>query len=149
MNKKARLEAEIVKLSQADKFNAAVTEWRLMDVKQSNKPECCLCGHYPILNICYLTNVQNGKKAEIGNCCVKRFLDIPSDAIFRSIKTVRGDIEKSCNSELLTMALEKEIISDWEFLFLTDTQKKRKLSSKQMAIRMKLNKKILDGINKS
>lgn len=39
-----------------------------------DEPDTCLCGHSPIIEICVLTNILNGKVAEVGNRCGKRFL---------------------------------------------------------------------------
>jgi hypothetical protein len=86
-----KLTEEIIKRSQAQSWDAARLEWGLEDVYFVEDPETCLCGHYPIKEICTLRNTVNGQSADVGNCCVKKFLGLPSDKIFQAVKRVKVD----------------------------------------------------------
>lgn len=69
-------------MSQSDIWDAARLEWNLHEVYEANEPETCLCGHYPIIEICVLKNIINSNFTNVGNCCVKKFIGLPSDKIF-------------------------------------------------------------------
>jgi hypothetical protein len=142
------LTQEIVNLSQSKIWDVAKLEWGLYEICEAEEPEECLCGHYPIIEICILQNKLNGKFASVGNCCVKKFIGLPSDLIFQAIKRVRKDNEKSLNSEAINYAFNKGWISAWEFDFSIDTMRKRSLSEKQLQIRVKINEKILSYMKK-
>merc|ERR1719421_2121142 len=70
-----KLRKEILKLSRAKKWAAAVLEWEHeeIEVRDKSEPERCLCGHKPILNLCKLYNRETGKRAIVGNVCVRKF----------------------------------------------------------------------------
>lgn len=75
---------------------------------------------------------KNHNLAIVGNCCVKKFIRLPSDKIFQAIKRVRKDNEKSLNAEAIEHAHKKQWINDWEKDFYIDIMRKRNLSSKQL-----------------
>ncbi|MBJ9972375.1 hypothetical protein I8254_15350 [Providencia rettgeri] len=102
----------------------------------------CLCGHTPISNVCVLKNRLNKRTTSVGNCCVKKFMGMPSDAIFNAVNRVAKDDSKSANIHTLRLALEKRIITQWEFDFYSDTMNKRKLTPKQVATRKRINQKL-------
>lgn len=137
------LTQEIISLSQSKVWDLAKLEWGLDQIFEAEEPEECLCGHYPIIEICILRNKLNGKFASVGNCCVKKFIGLPSDLIFQAVKRVRKDNEKSLNAEAINYAFNKGWISAWEFSFSIDTIRKRNLSEKQLQMRVKINEKIL------
>ena len=100
----------------------------------------CICGH-AIKENCI---VSNGKHSRVvGNCCVKKFLELPSDPIFRSIAKVKKDITESIHAELAYIANKKGWITDWELSFVCDTWRKRVLTGRQLDCRVKINNKIL------
>jgi len=82
-------------MSRATDWETARKEWALVDIIEADEPETCLCGHYPIMEICEIRNRVIGKTTEVGNVCVKRFLGVRSDLIFTAVKKIRKDIEKS------------------------------------------------------
>src|SRR5262245_49233660 len=82
-----RLVEEIIALSIADTWGEARGEWTLSDVYFTDTPGRCLCGH-PITEHCLLVNHLNGNEAVVGNHCVKRFLDIPSEPIFAGLRRI-------------------------------------------------------------
>ena len=47
---------EIIKLSQSKLWDIAKTEWDFDSIYVSDAPQTCLCGHYPIINICIIKN---------------------------------------------------------------------------------------------
>jgi hypothetical protein len=72
-----QLAQAMLPLSVADSWQQAKLEWTLAEVYRQDDPETCLCGHYPIIEICVLENKKNGNRAEVGNVCVKKFLGLP------------------------------------------------------------------------
>ena len=72
------------------------TEWSLEHVYRvdGDEPGTCICTHFPILEICVLENAETEEDVEVSNCCVKRFMDIPSDTIFAAVRRVRQDRER-------------------------------------------------------
>jgi hypothetical protein len=85
----------------------------------------------------------------VGNCCVKKFIGLPSDLIFKAVKRVRKDNQKSLNAEAVEHAFRKGWINEWEYSFSIDTMRKRVLSAKQLQTRMKVNEKMLNNMRKS
>ena len=111
---------------------------------KSGSPKKCLCGHYPIKNICVLKNVKNNKQTEVGNCCVSKFLHIDiGTKILAATERVKVDINKSIGSSILEYLKEKKFLSKYECNFYSDTLKKRKLTEKQLEFRVKINRKVL------
>lgn len=138
-----QLAQEILARSTAEVWDAAKLEWTLHEVFESQEPETCLCGHYPIIENCVLRNKTNGAFATVGNCCVKKFLGLPSDLIFQAIKRVRADGDKSLNAEALEYAHGRGWVNDWERDFYLRTLRKRVMSDKQWAVKRKINAKFL------
>lgn len=143
-----QLASEIIKLSVSDYWDTAKLEWTFEYAYQSEGPETCLCGHYPIKNICVIKNLKNNRQTEVGNCCINKFLGIDKgNKIFDSIKKLKDDISKSMSAEVLEYLNEKKILTPYEYDFYTDTLRKRILSEKQLNIREKINKKLLAFTN--
>ena len=69
----SKLKEEITDLSNSNNWDDAKTEWKLSTAYYSKEPDRCLCGHYPIKNICIIENCKNGNNATVGNCCVNYF----------------------------------------------------------------------------
>lgn len=139
---KYQLISRITRLSQADEWESALQEWKLDHIYKTKKSMSCLCGHTPINNVCVLKNMANRKTAEVGNCCVKKFMGLPSDTIFNAVNRVSKDNSKSANIQTLTLALEKNLITQWEYDFYENTMSKRKLTEKQSATRKRINQKL-------
>lgn len=140
---KYQLVSRIVRLSHADEWETALKEWKLERIYKTKDTMSCLCGHTPINNICVLRNTINNRSALVGNCCVKKFMGIPSDMIFTAVDRVSKDDSKSANHQSLQLARERNIISQWEYVFYMNTLNKRKLTPKQLDIRRKVNQKLL------
>ncbi|MDR7121541.1 hypothetical protein [Rheinheimera soli] len=144
-----KLTEEILNRSQAQIWDIAQLEWSLYQIYEAEEPETCLCGHFPIIEICTLHNKLNGQFATVGNCCVKKFIGLPSDLIFQAVKRVRKDNQKSLNAEAIKHAHEKGWINDWEYNFSIDTMRKRVLTGKQLQTRMKVNEKMLANMKRN
>nr|WP_315232145.1 hypothetical protein [uncultured Albidiferax sp.] len=138
-----KLAAGIIALSSASGWDAAKLEWALYEVFEADEPDTCLCGHFPIIENCVLRNKTNGRLATVGNCCVKKFIGLPSDLIFQAVKRVRADSTKSLNGESLTHALDKGWINDWESDFYFRIMRKRNLTAKQADKKWQINQKFL------
>lgn len=143
-----KLAAEIIALSNADSWELAKIEWVLDSIYFSEEPEACLCGHFPIIELCELKNTKNGNSATVGNCCVKKFLGLPSDKIFQAVKRIRVDSDKNLNGETIELAYSKGWINEWEYKFYGDVFAKRNFSDKQLAKKKQINEKILKRMSK-
>ena len=141
-----KLTEGIVSLSVSNTWDEAKLEWKLLEVYWEDEPDTCLCGHYPIKEICIIGNTKNKQSTIVGNCCVKKFMGLPSDKIFQALKRIRKDDEKSLNAEAIEHAHSKGWINDWERSFSFDTMRKRSFTQKQIEKRIQINKKILSLI---
>ena len=138
-----RLSQEIVSRSNSKTWDEAKLEWVLNDVYEADEPETCLCGHHPIIELCSLRNKVNGSFATVGNCCVKKFIGLPSDLIFQAVKRIRRDNTKSLNVEAIDYAHTKNWISDWERTFYFNIMRKRILTTKQRTKKVQINAKFI------
>ena len=140
-----KLTEEIIKLSNSGSWSSAKLEWNFEYAYYSEDLQKCLCGHYPIKNVCVLKNSDNGNETEVGNCCVNKFLGIEDgNKIFTSIKKLKVDRSKSMSPEVLEYLRKKKVLTDFEYLFYSDTIRKRKLSEKQLVLRERINQKLID-----
>lgn len=144
-----KLTEEIIARSVADFWDAAKLEWSLSEVYEAEEPETCLCGHFPIIELCILQNKHNHGFATVGNCCVKKFLGLESDKIFQAVKRVRKDNERALNAEAIDYGFSKGWINDWERSFYLDTMRKRILSTKQKSKRIQINEKFSQNLKRS
>src|SRR6266478_1724325 len=126
-----KLTSEIMSRSVAETWDEAKLEWKLDAISIAEEPSTCLCGHFPIIELCRIRNYKNGNKAIVGNCCVKKFIGLPSDKIFQALKRVQRDCSRALNAETIEYAHQKGWINDWERRFYFDTMRNRKLSGKQ------------------
>lgn len=138
-----RLFREIIALSESKDWDEAKLEWDLKRVYREEEPLTCLCGHFPIIEICVLTNRNNGNLAEVGNVCVTKFLGLESDLIFSGLRRIAKDGDKALNEAAINYAFEQRWINDWEKGFCLDTMRKRKLSAKQALKRAQINRLVL------
>jgi hypothetical protein len=143
-----KLAAEIIARSVSNNWDQAKLEWKLYKIYEAVEPETCLCGHHPIIELCILVNTNHGELATVGNCCVKKFIGLPSDKIFTAVKRVRKDETKSLNAETIAFAFEKGWINKWEHDFYFDIMRKRNLSPKQSIKKSQINAKVLQYIKR-
>jgi hypothetical protein len=140
-----KLTEEIIKLSESEFWESARNEWTFEYAYYSDDLQRCLCGHYPIKNICVIKNKVNKTQTEVGNCFVNKFLGIDDgNKIFASIKRLKEDSTKSMSLEVLEYLYGKKVLSEFEYDFYKDTIRKRKFSDKQLEIRKKINQKLID-----
>jgi hypothetical protein len=134
---------EILKLSSSKSWETAKLEWSFVRAFEGG-PQSCLCGHYPIKNICVIHNSKSKKSAEVGNCCVNKFLGIEEgNKIFETLKRLKGDIGKSMSAEALQFLFDRAIINEFEYVFYKDILRKRNLTNKQEALKKSVNRKFL------
>ena len=138
-----QLTTEIVALSQSQHWNTAKHEWELEEIYEVDEPDTCLCGHFPIKELCILKNAINQNHVVVGNCCVKKFIGLPSDKIFQAIKRIKKDNEKSLNKIALDYAYYKKLVNNWEYNFYLDILHKRKLSMKQLQKKIQINATVI------
>lgn len=143
-----QLKTEILKLSGAAHWAVAKKEWKLVDISEAEEPETCLCGHFPIIELCTIHNPTTGKSTDVGNVCVRRFLGFRSDLIFQSLKRIRKDLTKSIGADARVFFHQRVIINNWEYEFQQSTMRKRNLSLKQQASRLTINQKVLASIRR-
>jgi hypothetical protein len=135
---------EIVSLSNSDTWDIAKNEWAFDSVYESEEPQTCLCGHFPVVNICVIRNTVNNNITEVGNCCVKKFFNISDgDAIIASIKKLKKEISRSISIEALNYIYQKKVITEWEYSFYTSIHKKRSLTERQIDNKEKINNNFL------
>jgi len=138
-----KLTSEILALSAAKTWDEAKLEWHLEHIRKEDEPATCLCGHYPIAELCTIVNLKTGLTAIVGNCCVKKFIGLASDKIFQAVKRVQKDLSRALNAETIEHAHRKGWIDDWKRNFYFETMRKRRMSPKQMEQRRQINKVIL------
>jgi len=145
-----RLRDAILELSVAKQWQAAKREWNLIAVVQAepDEPETCLCGHHPIIELCEIKNQLTSHTATVGNQCVKRFLGIESEALFRGIRRIRKDESKSMGPDLAVWLFEHNNLTQWEYDFQNSTGRKRSLTEKQLAQRQRINRKALAAVRR-
>lgn len=144
-----KLSMEIIDLSKANNWDLAKHEWFLDHVymiPKRDEPEICLCGHYPIREVCIIKNKENGNTTIVGNCCVTKFIGINSNKLIDAIKRVKKDHRNSFNTDCIELALKKFLINKWEYGFYISIWRKKKLSKKQLDRKVIINEKILEGI---
>ena len=135
---------QIVRRSESKNWHEARFEWQLETIEDSEDPEECLCGQYPINELCWLRNRRNGNHALVGNVCVHKFMGIESHKLFDCLRKIQKDDAKALNAELIEYANGKHWINDWEHRFLLSTVSKRSLTAKQMAKRRQINQGLLN-----
>ncbi len=143
MDNKYKLGIEIIKLSVSGNWNSAKLEWDLSHMYISRQKESCLCGHYPILNICVLKNNKNNNETEVGNVCVNKFMGLSSDKIFVGIKKITNDITKSVNADVVAYAFSQGKIDEWSRNFYLDIMRNRNLSPRQANKKEAINRKMI------
>jgi hypothetical protein len=134
-----QLKAAILQLSKAIDWEVAKKEWKLVGISEvDDESETCLCGHYPIVELCTIFN-NTTRKAVDG---------FRSDLIFQSLKRIRNDINKSIGPDATAFFFERSVVNEWEYEFQQNTMRKRNLTEKQRLTRQKINEKVLASIRR-
>ena len=137
----------ILEKSHSKVWLEAVKEWEQVDVYEADEPETCLCGHFPIIEVCVIQNKLTKEIENVGNCCVKRFLGLRPDMIVKSIKKIKEDISLSVNIKTLNYSFKLGYINKKDYDFYADTWRKRVLSGAQEKWRIDINKRIIKNIS--
>lgn len=138
-----RLKAHILSLSEADRFNEARTEWNLIAVEISDEFDKCPCGQ-DIKEHCYIQNWLNGNETYVGNVCINQFIQIDTGNLFEGLRRIALDPKANANNDLIEHASRMGYLhGEKEYNFLKQTMRKRVLSEKQVAWKMKINRRIL------
>lgn len=144
-----KLAEEIVALSESDNWQDAKHEWKLIHICYEDEPDTCLCGHFPIKELCFIKNIKNKNETFVGNCCVKKFLGISTGTMFTSLRKIKNDKDKSPSEDLIRHAHANRWINDWEKKFAIDMLRKRKLTWSQLLKRKEINEIIIRRAIKS
>src|SRR4029079_2705146 len=104
------LHREILARSEAEEWHAARAEGCLKQVWTREEPQQGLCGHHPITKVCIIKNNENGKEAQVGNCCVNKFLGLNSKNMFSSVRRVEADRDASFDSASIQIAHKQRTI---------------------------------------
>ncbi len=140
-----KLTEEILKLSNSKFWESAKHEWNFEYAYCSDELQTCLCGHYPIKNICVIKNGNNKNVTEVGNCCINKFLRIEDgNKIFISIKRLKEDLSKSMSAEVLDYLKSKKILSSFDYNFYSNIIRKHNLTQKQLETKKRINQKLID-----
>lgn len=146
MNNFGNLVKEILLLSEnKNNFNLAKLEWVVYNLDKSNEPETCLCGKFPIKNLCYIKNNFNYNVALVGNCCVKHF-DLDYDWYFNGVKKLKKDLRPT--GKFILFLYENDFINDWEYKFLLNRENSKKKSLKQDLKEKQIINNILNKLKK-
>jgi len=138
---------KIISFSNSNNWLEAKLEWKLEAV-YLGAPKTCLCGHFPILEVCVIKNKITNSEVIVGNSCVKKFMNLQSDRIFQSIKLIKRELFKSVNRETIQYAYDHKWITEWEGNFYLSIMSKRKLTVKQKNKKIDVNQRILNSINR-
>lgn len=147
MSDEYKLASAIIPLSDAARWDEAKLEWELAEIYRRKEPDTCLCGHYPINELCILRNKKNNNNAIVGNVCVNKFLGLNSKKLFDAIKRIQKDIERALNAEVIDHAHKCGWFNAWDRNFYLNTWRKRNLTGKQLGIRTKLNRRVLARVH--
>ena len=129
--------------SEAENWDEAKLEWSLDSIYFSQEAGRCLCGHMPIKEHCVLLNCHNGNEVIVGNVCVKKFLGLDSDTLFQALRRISSDPTRALNADTVDYLYRQKLLTSWERGFYLDTLRKRKLSQRQMAKRVEINRFII------
>lgn len=141
-----KLKEHILSLSVADDFVGAKSEWLLDSVCVTLDFGQCPCGK-KIKEHCYLKNERNGNFTWVGNVCVRQFMDINAGTLFDGLKRIRDNSSARPNVMLIKYAWDRGyLFGEHEYKFLTDINRKRKLSDKQLHWLQRINRRIVESI---
>ena len=141
-----RLFSEIIDRSAAKEWEQARAEWRLVNIYE-DPDNTCLCGHHPITEICVLFNEVTGERAEVGNCCVKKF-GSKQHLVVPGIQRIRESIGAALTFPAIEFCFDQGIMRREDTLFYLDTFRKRILTERQLWRRKKINEEVLRAIER-
>lgn len=139
---KELLHHEILIRSESKVWEVARLEWYL-DYIYQEPGDTCICGEHPITDHCVIANTKTLIETIVGNICVNNFLGLASTRLFRSMKIIQNDIDRSASEALIEHAFDRGWLNQWERDFSLDTRLKRSLYPKQLVKRRQINEKLL------
>ena len=139
--------SKISSLSLSDSWDLIKKEWELEYVYYSEEADRCPCGHFPITTLCNIRNIYNNQRLYVGSKCIDKFMGMGFELkILTKVASIVKDKTKSIGQDALDYVIKKNILTDWENKFYSNTVSKRKLSSKQEYYRKKINTKIFKNL---
>ena len=145
------LKVHIMPLSRAATFEEAKTEWNLVAVEISEEFDECPCGQ-SIKEHCYIRNQITGNETYVGNVCVNQFIGIDTGTLFDGLRRIAADPQANPNLAVIAYAAQQGFLYEKNgesieanFLKKTALKHKRTHSSKQLAWKEKINRRILSG----
>jgi hypothetical protein len=120
----------------------AKNEWTFKNLFNDGEWSECVCTH-PIKDNCVIYNFFNGEELIVGNCCIKQFLDLDFEPVFKNLRSLRKNPESaSCRPPLIHYCYDHDVINEWESRFLLSISGKRKFTEKQSGVRKRIHSKI-------
>jgi hypothetical protein len=141
----------ILEFSRAKRWKQAVQEWELDHIYVIHPDEelgFCLCGHR-IREVCVIANDTTECTTEVGNCCINQFFGIPTEILFSAFRRVLRNVESSLGAAAICYAHDHGWINDWEREFCRNISRRRRLSEKQMAVRLKINRRVIARLSRA
>ncbi len=145
------LKAHILPMSKGQNFDEAKREWSLVAVEISDEFDSCPCGQ-SIKEHCYIKNRVTGNETYVGNVCVNNFIGIDTGTLFDGLRRIAEDPEANPNLAVIAYAEERGYLferngetTEADFLRRTVRKHKGTHSSKQLAWKEKINRRILQG----
>lgn len=133
-----RLIAELLKRSESKDWATARAEWEYFSSEVLEGYETCLCGQYPIRELCWMRNRSTNEVAAIGNVCVLYFVDRDLAGLFSSIKRVTEEKDKKLDWRLVESAWRAGVITRFDLEWYSETFSKRRSDG-----RVSINNRIL------
>jgi len=140
---KEELKSAIIEASIAKDWGTAAKEWACVGIERSDDPSICICGHSPIVNLCYLENTKTKTELIVGNCCVQYFDNIYTGEHAKFFSAIE---KHKINRTVIDLAFASGIVNLWECKFLYNVSRKRKFTRKQADCYKVLVEKVFDKI---
>lgn len=141
---KEKLKESIIENSINKDRESAKSEWEVIDIYLKPSYTTCLCGKYPISEVCELQNKNNLKKVIVGNGCVKYFFDINHGYIYKGIKKIKEDIDGVVSKKILEYAFKKWRIDAKQKSFYVVKKNQKNPWEYLLGIRQEVNKILLE-----
>jgi len=119
--------------SNSKEKNIALKEWEYMSSFIENN--YCICG-IAIKENCLIRNKYNGNELIVGNVCIKKFMNIDNDFIFKGINSLLKN--KISNNDFILYCYEKGYLYENQKDFLINKYRKRKFTKKQADFKDKI-----------
>ena len=130
----------IIRMSEADTWEAAALEWNLITIEWRDEGGHCICTHF-IKEHCQIENMINGNQTIVGNCCINKFPQF-TGKVYNLGSAFRALRNKKVNPALIEFALDEKVINAWEYNYMMDIWRKRKLSRVQRDKKDQITRKI-------